>query len=288
MTKARLPNYFLVDFNSIKHPETKRPWFFPEGFERKPRKGSITATTIETIQGQTIPEDPLSLKLDEDEVEATKAQVKVYNGIYRRKVPGRALVRYSLYRNIRNLIKSQPRLARNTWATLLHSTANRPSTTAVNQHVFREDMDDFLLDTIRVRVLKEFEVIRDRGNDYMSMIEVGLEKAPKLKQAGAILCFSEKGETSLESCQPLTTLETVSNNTIPVMDVELLPVIPSSGGLRSLAVYDLPRLLGKEHMEELRESLGLGTEVEYALLKSKRATMDLQSWLWKLQGYLHT
>jgi hypothetical protein len=284
ITKARLPNYFLVEFDSIKHPETGRPWFYPDGLQRKPRKRAVVYET----EDQAVPEGLMTLSPAEDRLKETKAQPKVHDSLQRRAVPGKALARYSLYRKIGDLNKTQSRVARNIWATLLHSTANRPSAATVNLHVFREDMYDFLLDMIRIRVLKELEVIHDRGKDYMSFVEGGLDIALKLNQAGAILCFCQNGKAVVEDGQPPATLSMVSNDTIPVLDIEILSTASSSGGSRSLAIYDLPRLLGKQQMEALQRLLGLGDGVEYALLKNKRATLDVQSWLWKLHGYLNT
>ncbi|PVH84739.1 hypothetical protein DL98DRAFT_512150 [Cadophora sp. DSE1049] len=56
---------------------------------------------------------------------------------------------------------------------------------------------------------------------------------------------------------------------------------------RKVPIYNLLALLGKEKMDELRESVPNSVlEKEVVVLKHKNATVELQSRLWKLQGYM--
>ena len=51
-------------------------------------------------------------------------------------------------------------------------------------------------------------------------------------------------------------------------------------------VYNLPTLLGPDHLRALRESSPTHFGGQYAVVKTKRTTTQVQMELWKLLGYL--
>jgi hypothetical protein len=150
-----------------------------------------------------------------------------------------------------------------------HSTNNLPFKT--KSVVWREDMDSFVLELMRRRIVEDLVYFSKYGEDatrksYVVRCETwDAVKDDKFNgQRGCVLWFGED-----------------ENGPGPraIMD------IPDVRWGRKIPVHNMQTLLGPEHIERLKEETALfGHGFLFMIIRSR--TMDLQLKLWKLQGFL--
>jgi hypothetical protein len=138
--------------------------------------------------------------------------------------------------------------------------------------VWRRDMHEFVLKLLRKRVHNEANYIATRR--CFSRCAT-LDEVQWKKQVGFILWFgrppSGHRDTPGDKVDAGPTSYTTITTQRPVTEV---------------AVYNLPRLLGSELADLLRHGFGLGPHNEAVVVKSRRSTVNMGMWLWKLEGYL--
>jgi hypothetical protein len=153
---------------------------------------------------------------------------------------------------------------------------NAQISTVLNQAAWRDDMDSFLLDVMRRRVVESllhFAGLSEQPdrNKYLVKCE-RWDDAKDHKHRGCLL-FLPKDEALSGS------------------ETELVPPRLSTMTIegvkygRKLAVHNLLVLLGEDHMGQLRRGSALLRDGSLFLL-GRQATVKLQMLLWKLQGYM--
>lgn len=129
---------------------------------------------------------------------------------------------------------------------------------------WRQDMDKVILNHMRRHITRELiylsKLCESDGRDYL--IRMGNDE--DLKRYWFRNCYLSLGEGRHE---PFDTLE------IEGVDGSARPV------------YDLPKLLGSECMENLTSEASLFQNVPIVLLKARR-TNELNKKLWRLQGFV--
>ncbi|KAH0562147.1 hypothetical protein GP486_003150 [Trichoglossum hirsutum] len=138
--------------------------------------------------------------------------------------------------------------------------------------IWRRDMHEFVLGLLRKRVHNETNYIATRR--CFSRCAT-LEEVQRKKQVGFVLWFGRPSSAHRDVPNDKEDGGPMSYTTIatqrPVAEV---------------AVYNLPRLLGRGLADALRHDFGLEPHNEAVVVKSRRSTVDAGVWLWKLEGYL--
>ena len=140
-------------------------------------------------------------------------------------------------------------------------------------------MDAFVVELMRRR-------IAERLLYYARLVEV--EKRGYIVPCGSfdeVKAFSHRG--CLLWFSPVGMPETANSGQKSAPAPPRLSTMRVDGAklARKLAVHNLESLLGREHLNRLRQGSDLFREGSLFLLCRKR-TLDLQMKLWKLQGYM--
>ena len=136
---------------------------------------------------------------------------------------------------------------------------------------FREDMDTFVLELMRRRIVESLAYLVQRKKGYVTGCR-DWEDAKRRKQVAAMLWTVDPEREEKRS---------------PEFGTLRMRKGKAEGGM--VPVYDLWRLLGEEHLGKLRAMCENGLwESDVLVLKHKRVTVETQLKLWKLEGYLAT
>lgn len=135
--------------------------------------------------------------------------------------------------------------------------------------VWREDMDSFVLDLMRRRCVNLLKYLSGLSAAYIAACE-SYEDIQKKHQPGAAMWFGQPFGCEVsgkgEEAPPLyAMIKYKASSHIPV--------------------YNMPALLGPEHLHQLRNS-GKPFKEPFAAIKEKRNTLEIQLQLWKLMGYM--
>ena len=147
--------------------------------------------------------------------------------------------------------------------------------------VWREDMDTFVLETLRENVARRLAYLAKSAAAYISSCK-DHEHISKHHQVGAVLWLGPNSEDTArtgfpdkdgaatgdfrESGPPSYAMHHYKNHYIPV--------------------YNLLALLGPTKLRNLRETSSSHFGDQYAVIKMRRLTVEVQLELWKLLGYL--
>jgi len=147
---------------------------------------------------------------------------------------------------------------------------SKTATKVVGMASWRPDMDDFVLNLMRRRTMEALVRLVGLKRGYV----VGCnewEDALAKPQVGAYLWTGGNLEKETEAPAEFATLN----------------VKRGVDETRKVPVHNLRTLLGKEKLAELRVKTPSGMfQNEVLVLKHKNMTVELEMWLWKLQGYL--
>ncbi|KAF4814454.1 hypothetical protein CGCSCA5_v007860 [Colletotrichum siamense] len=137
-----------------------------------------------------------------------------------------------------------------------------------NQIVWRQDMDNFVLENLRRQavntILYYLRLSEDADRGYLR--PCSFRDVHEMQKRGCLLWMPPNGDGP----EPLEQFATFD--------------VPDVKWEKKLAVHDLNQLLGPEHMATLRQySLFKDNSL---ILLGKRRSIALQLVLWKLQGYL--
>lgn len=138
-----------------------------------------------------------------------------------------------------------------------------------DQIVWRKDMDVFVLDLLRRKAAKLLKYLSSQPAAYIAPSS-DYESIQNRHQPGAVLWLGQPRcddatMSSREDPPPYAMVEYRSSGYIPI--------------------YNLPALLGPEHLDELRKTRNV-FKGPLAVIKQKRNTTDCQMQLWKLMGYM--
>lgn len=281
MTSNRLPSFFLQEFDAYAHPETGKPWLLPQ---------EIQSTGLISSDGQISP-DPG----EENESASTghKAQVS-----------STAQAHPS---SISRSLAQQPLMLRAKSSKLWRRLYNPNVThkTEIHEHdlVWREDMDEFILDQLRRKVVSEVAYCVRKGN-YVWDWPLTDSKPPP--QPGCVLWLqtpvaqqqqaTSTGEQAAEEESDASeTNEKVSRS---AADTSALPsphlpprfvsiVTTGEGPTRNrFPAYNMSELLGEEQLTALKAAMGPLVDSVRVVLRGKMGTLEPRLALWKLKGYM--
>jgi hypothetical protein len=143
---------------------------------------------------------------------------------------------------------------------------------------------------MRRQVVLVLKFLCGKQNRYVTTCE-SWEDLLSRKQMGAVLWLGDGGKKSSVT----DTEESLSNREDGQIEKE-----DSTGKLvgefatldlkkdarSKVSVYNLQLLFGEAHMEDLRKHLPEKFNAEFVVIRDRKATIDLQLRLWKLQGYI--
>ncbi|KAH7032876.1 uncharacterized protein B0I36DRAFT_320221 [Microdochium trichocladiopsis] len=338
MTKVRLPNFFLQDFNLLLHPVTQQPWWvprtlllqqgiadIPDGAATHTANGEGSTTTgripktvadvladpvdvlLKQFESQQGPDEGDGSANDLDPFAMTTATTKTKRAdnleplLDRPAAPPVAqnlptmspegqlpngpsaylLARRDLVRAV-GVPKSGFHERRLPGAS---SSRYRPSSNTA----WRVDMDSVVLDLMRRGILADLI--------YLARLSVEDERHyivrcfgwddVQYKHRGSVLWFDHpKPEGASPKDVKAAVKEPPEPGPFATFDIESVTFIVNDPKKESVAVHNLPRLLGKEYTERLkRESKPFNEGGEIFMLAGRR-TREVQKKLWKLQGYM--
>ncbi|KAI9806013.1 MAG: hypothetical protein M1833_004420 [Piccolia ochrophora] len=152
--------------------------------------------------------------------------------------------------------------------------------------VWRDDMDQLVAELVRKRVIHEVEYLMRRKKGYLTSCDTNDELRAK-KQVGSVLWVGPTlGDIELASC-----LRETSEDEKPRMDGGLGPCHKTFHAETRWSlqepVFNMLDLLGREEAQRVKLKLDAnGLRGDIVTVKSKRNTLALQMWLWKLQCLL--
>lgn len=248
-THARLPRYFLQDFEMVRHPETGKPWFAPGPL-------SFDSSAVPSNNPDTI----------------TKPATEPIETTARRHPRARAPI--TVYAACRkNLLDLMNSSHRKFLGSMIGPRGGMAMTTETREAVLRKDMGDVLLSMLRRQAA---DLLVERANQSPDSVTRSFQRCgswediDKVTARGCILWIPSSKENR-------------PNPSYATYDVE------GARYDGKLAVHDLVYLLGDAQVSWLRkaapQTFGDGGIVVLRLQHSRRM-VQLHLLLWRLQGYL--
>ncbi|KAL8986378.1 MAG: hypothetical protein Q9205_000158 [Flavoplaca limonia] len=250
ITGARLPNFFLLDFGLIPHPRTGKPWQIPKLVVDE---NAVDRSVISTAGSA------------EENATSTSPAVEPMD-------PPKRTTRTSAGSNIvarQSAMKLISTLKRRSYMQLLPQRWKLDARFKADQIVWRRDMDVFVLELLRRKAAKLLKYLSLQPAAYIAPSS-DYGSIQNRHQPGAVLWLGQPHcddatMSSREDPPPYAMVEYRSSGYIPI--------------------YNLPALLGPEHLDELRKTRNVFNG-PLAVIKQKRNTTDCQMQLWKLMGYM--
>ncbi|KAL8733845.1 MAG: hypothetical protein Q9166_001833 [cf. Caloplaca sp. 2 TL-2023] len=245
VTGARLPNFFLLDFGLVPHPKTGRPWQISK---------LAVEDNVDIASDRSMPEETEQNTAAPNQNTAALRSARPVAGSY-------VIAQQSA-------MKLMSSLKHRSYMQMLPHRWKLDARFKADQIVWRKDMDTFVLDLMRRKVVKLLKYLSFRPAAYVVPCQEYADIQNK-HQAGAVLWLGEPNDEttvpSVESPPPYAMVEYRSSGHLPL--------------------YNLSALLGSEYLLQLRDASELfgGT---LAVIKRKQTTSDCQLQLWKLMGYL--
>ena len=277
LTGVRLPRLFLLAFGLKRHPETGAPWLLPEGLY-KPETNRSNATK----EKHTSPPSPASANNSDSTADPYGYPPKITA-----QLPPKASGTATHFLSQSPALLFITRLRLKDYLKVIPMRWKDLSGLQPKEVLWRQDTDTFVLDLLRKKVLGQLKYLSKRPAAYIVRCHEDNADINSHHQVGVIFW--------LGPLQPVEDVpeELESGNLQPNSHSSHIPNLDS--GPQSYAtilykhqylpLYNLPRLLGANNVLQLREhsSLFVG---EMAVLKNKKITLDVQLWLWKLEGYV--
>ncbi len=170
------------------------------------------------------------------------------------------------------------------WHRILPKRLLRKNTVKVRDIVWREDMETFILQLLRDRVVQRLKHLLYGGSGFLAKSDAGLDGLKEDMHVGCVLWLGPKSsvyqkETEVPFKTGLPPLPTSAriDDTLDLMTMDYFGA--------QVPIHNLVKLLGKRHLEQLRES-GSFFDAEVVIIKYKLNTSPARRQLWRLQGYL--
>lgn len=291
VTRLRMPSFFFQDFNIISHPETGAPWWVPKSLALR----QASTVTIDGVEGGIDFTDAekegksfeASAKLEAPTAEAEAVSLGTATGPPPNPVitagsgtvvgpTAYIIARQSLIKSFqqdRQVQKDKLNrvpikgMGNNDFHRRLFGPSSSKFKALGGRAVWREDMDEFVLGQMREQIVEDLHYLSrlcETDSRYYIMKCWGWDDI-KFKHKGAVLWFNggdvEPG--------PFSTYD-----------------ICTERGKTSVAVHNLPMLLGDDLAEKVRREATVFKDGTIFMLAGRRTT-DLQLKLWKLQGYIY-
>ena len=286
---TKLPSFFLQGFRVMSDPTTGEPWYVPADLANKhlPAKKRDALDEVEEVQE--------SEELNCSESNMGKGHLAgskgLESGMEVDEKPRPSKMGYQAYTlNSKFLLSGmvdttsgskrtnkgkagQTKFIPGGWRSV------RSAMQTYGKASWRPDMDDFVTMLMGRRISEALLYLAKQKRGYI----VGCkdwEDALKKPQVAAFLWTGSASGDILTGPPEFATLDVGSQD---FGDVG--PQLAKKK--RKVPIYNLAALLGKENMDELRKSVPNSVfEKEVLVLKHKNATIELESRLWKLQGYV--
>lgn len=243
-TRTALPRFFLDRFRLVAHPEMGDPWWVAQGLEKKSDASQPPSTERAGQSAYLLSRRDL---LEDVTSSGGSPYAKKY----------KALMGASVRPN-------------SSTAQLLHKT------------IWRKDMDSWLLEIMRRRVVDGLLYFADKveNADRRYLIKCKTwDEAKEYNHRGCLLYFGEALVTnpiSTPGSKPATMAGLPRLSTMSIETKQL------NG---KLAVHNMQDLLSEPHFHRLKAESSILRDGSLFLL-GRAPTMELQLLLWKLQGYL--
>ena len=151
----------------------------------------------------------------------------------------------------------------------------------VTDIVWREDMDTFVLEILRENVARRLAYLASSTAAYISRCK-DHEHISKHHQVGAVLWLGPNSEDTVEKGAS----DKDGAATGDLGELGPPPYAMHHYKNHYIPVYNLLTLLGPTKLRDLRKSKDSHFGEQYAVIKMKRLTVEVQLELWKLLGYL--
>jgi hypothetical protein len=286
-TGTLLPRYFLQDFGVMGHPETKEPYWVPRSLTSKYYSGPMAesegadSTTPGSALGDGESKSDESGAEERSYVEPTDSSrfaVKEASS----SSPSLGPRAYTLARKA--LVEGFSKggfLEKGRY--LATAAGTRPRDRPVLRRIVegarvRSDMDSLMLELMRRRVVEEFEYLVPL-KAYIRACKGWDDATKSSRQPGALLWTGPIRSGELEE-EPADDKEARIRGP-PEFATLKIGTVKS----RKVPVHNLETLLGKDHLQRLKEKCPL-FDAEILMVRHKNVTVDIQLKLWRLQGYL--
>ncbi|KAL2152344.1 hypothetical protein VTH82DRAFT_5528 [Thermothelomyces myriococcoides] len=286
ITTTILPNFFLQRFILVAHPETKQPWFVPQDLEMKrpvksppaeaqcPDNAQDNRETTNSSSPEATQEAGKEALKDAETGQKAGETTSGTRSIEKR---GPSAYTISSQRLLQELQREKsPYFKLHKKLMRMSDHGNSRLGSLISAATWRSDMDAVVLELLRRRIVEglcHFSNMTEKaGRKYVVKCE-RWDDVKNLKHRGCLLYLGPPEESSSGSAPGYVPPR------LAAMDMG-----PVKFGSK-LAVHNLPELLGKEHVSQLRQGSTLLRDGSLYLL-GRRATVNLQMMLWKLQGYM--
>ncbi|KAI8952523.1 hypothetical protein F4801DRAFT_541141 [Xylaria longipes] len=277
---TRLPSFFLQDFNLIAHPETGRPWWVPRSlaWEQPADSQQANATSDELSANAEECHDEQSgpgIGGGEPDAPEVDTGLKTPTTVQSKAAKPYGPSVFLLARQ--DLVSALPKEGmgfRNITKRLLAGCTSR-YTIFASKAVWRGDMDCFILDRMRHGIVQDLLYLSRlcvEDSRYYIVKCHGWDDV-QYKHKGSVLWFGDTAEPG-GAAEP-----GVQPGPFATYD------ITNDGVSTSVAVHNIPMLLGTENTEKVQKEAALFADGSLFMLAGRRTT-NIQAKLWKLQGYL--
>lgn len=279
-SRTRLPSFFLQSFKLIAHPETGQPWWVPRNLGQEapadpPQAG--TASDEPSTNGEECHNEQSGPGIDRGGPDSPRVEssIKTSAAVQPKASQPYGPSAYVLARQDFVSALSKTGVGFKQHAKRLLAGSSSLYAKFSGKAVWREDMDSFILDRMRHQIVQNLlyfsRLCTEDGRGYIVKCH-GWDDV-QYGYRGSILWFgdnAEPGEAPKPGVQP---------GPFATYD------ITNNGLTTSVAVYNIPMLLGAEEAKKVRKEAAVFAGGSLFMLKGHR-TVDFQSNLWKLQGYL--
>ncbi|KAL9128108.1 MAG: hypothetical protein Q9217_003161 [Psora testacea] len=274
LTGARLPKHFLLDFGLATHPETGAKWHLPR-LTAELAEENNDAKKASPLEQESAG-DGESDSPDEDNPKLSQQQKQDPVPSPAKQLPPRTISGthfLSSYAALKRVSKLGPAQYRN----LMPYRWKEESVIKLNEIVWREDMAEFTLELMRKRAVQGLERCVGLRSGYV--VECESWETVRWKQQGACVLWMGRGSEHERKMGDEEGMGGKEASSLPPY-----AVVMYHG--KNIAVYNLPTLLGREHLGGLRGKFPKVLGEELAVVRRKNLTVQLQMDLWKLMSYL--
>ncbi|RWA13298.1 hypothetical protein EKO27_g1813 [Xylaria grammica] len=267
-TKTRLPSFFLQDFNLVSHPKSGHPWWVPRslaweepGESQQADMAGDQQANIEVVQVELgAPEETPGA----ERPTATQANHGKPYGPSAYTLAKKDLI--SAFGVNASGYTSHPKR--------LFGGSSSHYARLAGKAVWREDMASVILDRMQREIVEDFIYLSrlcvEDSRHYMARCH-GWDDV-QYKHQGAILWFGEASEH--DATKPETGPGPFATYNVS-----------KDGITTSVAVHNIPMLLGTKNTAEVRERSPMLADGSLFMLAGRR-TAKLQGKMWRLQGYM--
>ena len=261
LTGIRLPSFFQIPFGLATHPRTGAPWHLPKlptQAVSNPDNNKIYSVTCESTL-------PCALE-DEDPSKTLKIPMRTLSSTH-------FLASRQVLTHVSSLTPSK-------YEKLMPQRWKNDPTVKVSDIVWREDMDVFVLEILRRNVSKKLSYLASRVAAYIAPCK-NYDSINNQHQVAVVLWLSKKPNNSIYD-------ERASGDGMSFDGREMGPPTYAMHYHKThyIPCYNLATLLGPIQLNALRDSRPDHFNGQFAVLKLKRNTVEVQLGLWNLLGYM--